>query len=198
MKRKKHARFEGWYYKHQAKDGPSLAIIPGRAADHAFVLINTGSMSHHIRYPLSEYRRGEILRVGSNTFSQHSITLDIPELNLAGAIKYTNLTPIRYDIMGPFKFFPMECRHSITSMRHTLHGNVTMNGIVHDYSGGLGYIESDSGRSFPSGYAWVHCNDFRKDCSIMASVAQIPFSLWHKQNDHIKCSRLPARLSIMF
>jgi len=169
-------RFEGWYYKHQAA-GASLAVIPGRAEDHAFVLVNTDDKSYNIRYPLSEYHKGDVLRVGGNTFSRAGVTLNInrPELMLTGEIKYTDITPIRYDIMGPFRLFPMECRHGVVSMRHTLRGSVALGGEVRDYTGGRGYIESDSGRSFPDGYTWVQCNDFGRDCSIMVSVARIPF-----------------------
>ena len=169
-------RFEGWYYKHQT-NGASLAVIPGRAEDHAFVLVNTADKSYNIRYPLAEYRKHDVLQVGGNTFSNSGVTLDIdrPELTLVGEINYTNHTPIRYDIMGPFKFFPMECRHGIVSMRHSLSGMVMLNGEEQDYTGGSGYIESDSGRSFPDGYTWVQCNDFSQDCSIMVSVARIPF-----------------------
>jgi len=174
--------FEGWYYKHQI-NGKSLALIPGRSSDEAFVLVVTDDRSFHIRYPLSEYckcttRQGVFrLKVGRNTFSPSGVTLDIPrpELTLTGKIKYKDLTPIRSDIMGPFKYFPMECRHGIISMNHSLSGTLELNGQLQDYNSGKGYIESDSGRSFPSKYTWVHCNDFKQDCSIMASVAQIPF-----------------------
>ena len=77
--------------------------------------------------------------------------------------------------MGPFKYFPMECRHGIISMRHTLEGRLKLNGKEIDFTNGLGYIEKDSGRSFPSSYVWVQANDFDEPCSIMASVADIPF-----------------------
>ena len=50
-----------------------------------------------------------------------------------------------------------------------------LNGEAIDFTGGTGYIEADSGRSFPDWYTWVHCNSFERDCSIMVSVAQIPF-----------------------
>jgi len=174
----KRGRFEGWYYKHQTSEsGSSLAVIPGRVADHAFVLVNTDGASYKIEYPISEYHKSDMLRVGNNIFSQSGISLNIQrsKLNLMGEIKYGSLAPIRYDIMGPFKFFPMECRHGITSMQHSLCGSVIINGITHNFTNGLGYIESDSGRSFPGGYTWVHCNDFRRNCSIMVSVAKIPF-----------------------
>ena len=174
--------FEGWYYKHQA-NGMSLALIPGRASDGAFVLVVTDDKSYHIQYPLSEYHKGEgeaegkVIRVGENVFSPAGVKLDIrrPELTLSGEIAYADLTPIRYDIMGPFRFFPMECRHGIVSMMHSLSGTLTLDGQVQDYSGGKGYIESDSGKSFPKEYTWLQCNDFEQDCSVMVSVALIPF-----------------------
>ena len=171
-------RFEGWYYKHQSVTGKSLAVIPGRATDSAFILVITDEKSHHIPYPVAEYqKRGEELHIGSNVFSPAGVSLNIQnhELTLVGEIKYTNITPIRGDIMGPFRFFPMECSHGVVSMSHFLSGMVTLNGETTNFTGGKGYIESDSGRSFPSGYTWVQCNAFDGDYSIMASVARIPF-----------------------
>ena len=179
-------RFEGWYFKHQA-NGKSLALIPGRASDEAFVLVITDNASYHINYPLHEYhlcdknKHSFRLKVGGNIFSPTGVILDIrrPELNLTGEIEYTNLTPTRSDIMGPFKYFPMECRHGIVSMTHSLRGKIILNADQQDYTGGKGYIESDSGRSFPSGYTWVQCNNFEVnsplDCSVMAAIARIPF-----------------------
>jgi len=168
--------FEGWYYKHHAA-GKSLALIPGRASDHAFIQVVTDSRAYHITYPLSVYQTGDVLRVGDNIFSRAGIKLDIhrPELTLSGEIIYSGLVPIRGDIMGPFRHFPMECRHGIFSMNHRLHGALTLDGISTDFTGGRGYIESDSGRSFPRAYTWVQCNVFETDCSIMAAVARIPF-----------------------
>jgi len=170
------ARFEGWYYKHQA-NGKTLALIPGKSTDSAFVQVVTDDRAYNIPYSLDEYSvDGDILRVGNNTFSKSGVTLDIqhPELTLIGEIKYSNLTPIHGDIMGPFRFFPMECRHGIVSMNHSLDGAVTLNDEAYNFAGGKGYIEADSGRSFPSGYTWVQCNDF-DNCSIMVAVARIPF-----------------------
>jgi len=170
------ARFEGWYYKHHA-NGKSLALIPGRAVDHAFVQIVTNERTHYVNYPLSAYHPGDILRVGNSTFSRFGIRVDIdhPDVKLSGEVRYRNLTPIRGDIMGPFRWFPMECRHGIISMDHSLEGALTLDGIRIDLSGGRGYIESDSGSSFPKGYTWVQCNDFDANCSITAAVARIPF-----------------------
>jgi hypothetical protein len=169
-------RFEGWYYKHQV-NGKSLAIIPGRAKDGAFVQVVTDNRAYNIPYPLHKFQKDKMLRVGGSTFSCSGISLDIrrPELTLAGEIQYSGLTSVSGDIMGPFRFFPMECRHGVISMAHRLRGAVSLDGENYDFTGGIGYIESDSGRSFPEEYTWVQCNNFDRDCSIMASVARIPF-----------------------
>ncbi len=68
----------------------------------------------------------------------------------------------------------MECRAGVISSSHQLKGRVSLNGKNIDFTSGKGYIEKDSGRSFPSSYAWIQANDFREDCSIMAAVAEIP------------------------
>jgi len=68
--------FEGVYYKHQS-GGKSLALIPGRASDSAFVLVVTGNKAYNISYPLSHYdRKGDILRVGGNSFSPSGMSAD--------------------------------------------------------------------------------------------------------------------------
>jgi len=174
-------QFEGWYFKHQAS-GNSLAIIPGKSLDSAFILVVSNYNSYHIPYPLNEYHKNENhqvfhLRIGDSIFTHTGIFLNIhhPDLALTGEIAYTNLTPIENDIMGPFRFFPMECRHGVVSMNHNLKGSVILNGEQQDFTSGKGYIESDSGRSFPKWYTWMQCNAFDSDVSIMASVAQIPF-----------------------
>ena len=168
--------FEGWYFKHQA-NGKTLALIPGKSVDEAFIHVVTEKEAYYITYPLSDYHKGDMVTIGKNIFSESGVLMDIdrPELKLSGEIKYENLTPINGDIMGPFRFFPMECRHGIQSMNHDLSGSLILNGEPYDFDGGLGYIESDSGTSFPAGYTWVHCNDFKEDCSIVAAVARIPF-----------------------
>ena len=177
-------RFEGWYFKHQSQ-ATSLAVIPGRADGGAFIQVLTNHHSFNIPYPLSMFHRGDTLQVGGNKFSLSGISLaiDCPELTLSGKIKYSHLTPILGDIMGPFRFFPMECRHRVFSMKHALSGRVALNGEMIDFSDGVGYIESDSGRSFPSRYIWIQCNDVdtdsclrtKPDFSVMVSVAKIPF-----------------------
>ena len=174
-------QFEGWYFKHQASS-KSLAIISGKSLDSAFILVITDCNSYLIPYPLKDYHKSEShqafhIRIGDSIFTHAGIAINInhPDLTLAGEIAYSNLIPIEYDIMGPFRFFPMECRHGVVSMNHNLKGTVILNGERLDFADGKGYIESDSGRSFPKWYTWVQCNAFDSDVSIMASVARIPF-----------------------
>lgn len=52
------------------------------------------------------------------------------------------LSPLRYDIMGPFCAIPfLECRHSIWSMKHMVQGTVRINGEAYSFDGGEGYLE---------------------------------------------------------
>lgn len=162
--------FEGYYYKHQ-KGNQTLCIIWGRAGSERFIQVITNDFSEKVPY------------TKGNIFSTEGIILNIhtSRLSLSGKIRYRELCPIKYDIMGPFKFFPMECRHGIVSMYHRLDGKIVLNGEEIDFTGGRGYIEKDSGHSFPSSYAWIQANDFSEPCSIMASVASVPFCCFHFQ-----------------
>jgi len=170
-------KFEGWYYKQQA-NGKTLAVIPGRSSTCAFILVVTDKTSYNIPFKLSEYRKGKILKIGNNLFSSNGIRLRINTKNISihGDLKYQNLTPINGDIMGLFRFFPMECRHGIVSMKHDVAGKIEINGATWDFTNGTGYIETDSGVSFPEKYTWVQSNNFKQNCSIMAAVAKIPFA----------------------
>ena len=69
----------------------------------------------------------------------------------------------------------MECAHGVISMGHPLEGSLTLNGKTMDFSGGMGYIETDRGRSFPSTYLWKQCA-WQGNCpgSLMLSIATIP------------------------
>jgi len=169
--------FEGWYHKHQA-NGKTLAIIPGKADDGAFIHVIADNGSATVPFDLSEYRKDGILAIGDNQFSDSGILLNIERdgFSIHGELKYSGLVPIRGDIMGIFRFFPMECRHGIVSMKHDVHGEIVWNNEKYKFEGGTGYIETDSGSSFPDSYSWVHSNDFTEPCSITAAVARIPFA----------------------
>jgi len=169
--------FEGWYFKHQ-KDGRMLALIPGRSKDRAFVQVITNERAYNVDFPLDAFHKGDIVAIGENRFAADGICVNLhsENLDLSGELFYENLTPLVSDIMGPFRFFPMECRHTVVSMGHTVSGTLTLNGEKLYFDGGRGYIEGDSGKSFPKNYTWVQCNAFDEPCFVMASIARIPFA----------------------
>lgn len=163
--------FEGWYYKHQ-KGGKMVAFIPGRAKGDAFVQMLTPAGSR--MFEVENFAvRGDTVEAGGCTFSPLGCSVALP--GVYGELSYGPITPLKSDIMGPFRFLPMECRHGVVSMAHTIRGSITADGVRQDFDGGTGYIEKDSGTSFPSAYLWLQCGDFSQPCSLMLSLARIPF-----------------------
>jgi hypothetical protein len=176
--------FEGWYFKQQTEQN-MLALIPACHADSAG--IRTGSIqvitkdkSWFVDLPgdtLDSRRRPLSVRAGDNVFTLRGIDLNIQSngLNAVGRLAFTGVTPIRGDIMGPFRFVPfMECRHSVFSMTHRVDGHVAINGETYDFNGGVGYTEGDRGRSFPKRYVWAQCCWFDGGpCSLMISAADV-------------------------
>lgn len=157
--------FNGYYFKHQ-KGRHTLCLIVSRSDHGRLIQVVTEEFAEAV--PLTE----------GNYFSPGGIRLNIHSgrLSLTGCIRYGRPAPLRYDIMGPFALFPMECRHKVVSMDHGLEGKINLNGKTIDFTGGRGYIEGDSGRSFPSDYTWIQCNSFTESCSVMAAVAKIPLT----------------------
>lgn len=163
--------FEGWYFKHQVNDF-MLAFIPGRSRSGAFVQMITPAESRQFDVHRFTVKKDNIY-ADNCIFSPAGIEIDLPCVR--GRIEYSDLVPLRSDIMGPFSHLPMQCRHGVVSMSHSLKGSVEIDGVERCFDTGLGYIEKDSGRSFPQSYLWMQCNDFCEPCSIMVSIAHIPF-----------------------
>ena len=163
--------FEGWYFKHQKGDD-MISFIPGRAEGGAFVQMISTDMSRQFEVPGLSVDGG-VIRAGECQFSQSGCKIDLP--GVRGEIAYGPLTPLGTDIMGPFRFFPMQCRHGVISMAHALGGSLSVDGERHNFDGGTGYLEKDSGTSFPRSYLWLQCNDFPESCDLMVSIAHIPF-----------------------
>lgn len=160
--------FKGYYYKHQ-KDKNLLSIIVGETSEEKFIQVLTKDWSYYIPSPKGIVCSKKGIR----------INLNYKDLSLLGEVKYSNLIPIKYDIMGPFKFLPMECKHEIISMSHKIEGGFIVNGKYLDFTGGTGYIEGDRGISFPRSYLWIQCGNFEKGYSIVASVANIPLGIFN-------------------
>lgn len=73
------------------------------------------------KFDAKEYRRnGKTMLIGQNRFGEKGIRLVIktPELKIKGKLAFGPLSPLKYDIMGPFALLPfMECRHEVWSMK---------------------------------------------------------------------------------
>lgn len=175
--------FEGWYFKCQALDGRSLALIPAfHTGEHgeqgASVQVITEDRAWYLEYPASSFSAsGDALpvEIDGNCFSEEGLLLNVEQrgLSLHGRLHFGPFLPLKSDIMGPFRWFAnMECAHSVISMEHTLQGRLELNGCILDFGGGTGYAEADRGRSFPSAYLWTQCR--WPDCSLMLSIAAIP------------------------
>ena len=164
----------GWYFKHQHAE-ETIAFIPGWAKSGAFVQVITNAFSR--QFPFPHLCVDEDIRVGNCVFGRHGCNIQLP--GIKGELCYGPLAPLRSDIMGPFRFFPLQCRHGVISMDHSLSGVLEIEGRRIDFSGGKGYIEHDSGFSFPKSYLWLQCNDFPTRSSVMLSVAHIPFAGFH-------------------
>lgn len=177
--------FEGWYFKMQSGNGQMVALI---AAIHiqknghksASVQIISETHSWWVEYPADQFFACEdcfFMQIGENTFSEQGICLSVQNngLSLHGSVSFNSLLTIRSDIMGPFRWLSnMECSHSVISMRHGLKGHLILNGEILNFDNGLGYIESDRGRSFPENYLWTQ--GCWEETSIMLSIATIPIS----------------------
>lgn len=175
--------FEGWYIKLQAADGKAIALIPAVHRDTtgvktASLQVITADKSWWLDVHISEYHRSNKLfhvRLGQNVFTERGIWMKVEEesLSLHGTVHFSQFEALKSDIMGPFRFMPhLECRHGVISMRHTLDGKLVLNGEIYDFSGGVGYIETDSGYSFPEEYLWTQCLWGKN--SLMASIATVP------------------------
>lgn len=172
--------FKGWYFKCTTQD-KTIAFIPAYHYSNnkksASLQIITDSNALNITFDTLEYHEKPLyIKIGNCVFSHEGIMLDFKDdrLTLEGKLYFDQLTPICYDIMGPFKYVPfMQCRHSVHSMCHKINGEIKVNDQLYKFQNGIGYIEGDCGRSFPKKYIWTQC--CFDNNSLMLSVADIPF-----------------------
>ena len=176
--------FCGWYFRCQS-DRQTLAVIPSvhRTGDSDFCTIQliTNSEAYNLHLPYSAFqKRDDHITIAGNHFGPDGIMLDIQsdEFRASGCVKFGVLTPLRYDIMGPFHFIPfMQCRHSVFSLHHAVNGELTINSVSYPFQNAIGYIEGDRGYSFPNKYLWTQCSFPRG--AVMLSVADIPMGKFH-------------------
>ena len=176
--------FYGWYMKCQS-DTQTLAVIPavhstGRKRTCSIQII-TDNDAWTVTFNADLFRRTrKNIFIGENWCGEKGIKLAIhtPQLTIKGKLDFGSLCPLKYDIMGPFVLVPfMECRHSVWSMRHSVRGNVYINGQKYSFHNAWGYWEGDRGRSFPREYIWTQC--CFPDGTLMLSVADIPIASIH-------------------
>lgn len=181
-----HNYFCGWYFKCQS-NSQTIALIPAyhetNGQKSCSLQIITKEKTWNLPFLFSQFRQ-ELnhfsIHLSDNTFSENGIKLNVhtKDFHAVGNLKFSKFTPIRYDIMGIFRFVPfMECRHSILSMQHYVNGKLKINGQDYLFQNALGYIEGDRGYSFPKNYVWTQCH-FHEG-SLMLSVADIPLSIVH-------------------
>jgi len=173
--------FCGWYFRCQSKY-QTIAIIPaihvskGICSGSIQIISDVGNWNAALPNERMEMRGGRpYARFGDSRFDETGIRLSLhtDSVSAVGDLRFDTLSPIRYHIMGPFRYVPfMECRHSIVSMRHNVNGRICINGTDYFFSKGVGYIEGDRGCSFPKQYAWTQCHF--EGGSLMLSVAEIP------------------------
>lgn len=173
--------FYGWYLKCQS-DTQTLAVISAvhntgnkRACS---IQVITENDAWTVMLPADVFKRTKRhILIGENRFSEKGVHLAInaPQVIIGGKLEFGPLFPLKYDIMGPFALMPfMECRHSVWSMRHSVRGNVCINGQNYSFQNARGYWEGDCGRSFPEEYIWTQC--FFPEGALMLSVADIPMA----------------------
>ena len=151
------------------------------------VQVITEQESWNTDFPIRQFRinrRKGIMQIGENVFSQKGIRLNLEgrreskilsveeqsthgqdsaradSWQIKGILRFGPFTMPAYDIMGPFRFLPgMECIHAVYSMEHSVNGELEINGQRLRFRDGQGYLEGDSGRSFPKKYVWTQHRD---------------------------------------
>ena len=176
--------FQGWYFK--CSDGDkTVAFIPAyhrsQNRTSASLQVITDVNAYSIPFRGLEYSEKPLsVKIGDCVFSEKGILLNLQSsgYKLEGRLHFRSLSPIAYDIMGPFALVPfMQCRHGVCSMSHRIDGQITLNGQPFEFNNGIGYIESDRGYSFPKRYIWTQC--CFENGSLMLSVADIPMLGFH-------------------
>ena len=153
--------FFGKYYKFISDDGYTFALIVSRANEGDMLQLVTPSKGYFIDDTKSVIISGNIVH----------IDIHQDDISLKGDLELGELHPIN-NVMGPFSIFPMECKHDIYSMYHTVKGILLLNGKELLFTNALGYIEGDKGVNFPTKYIWY--NSVTKDVTVTLAIATIP------------------------
>ena len=142
--------FQGWYFKCSNGD-KTIAFIPAYHRSEnitsASLQVITDDEVYNIPFQKLRYTTKPLsVKIGDCVFSEKGITLHFQnnDCKLEGQLRFNSLSPIAYDIMGPFALVPfMQCRHSVFSMSHRIDGHITLNDKSYNFDNGIGYIEGD-------------------------------------------------------
>ena len=173
--------FYGWYFRCQSETD-TIAVIPAvhisgeKSSSSIQILTEQGVWN--MEFPISEFklsRKQMKMQIEKNCFSEKGIRLDIERagIKIKGRLDFGPFAKPAFDIMGPFCCIPgMECRHSVYSMEHSVNGTIQIQGKDIRFSDARGYMEGDSGTSFPETYVWTQ--HFFRDGSLVFAAADIP------------------------
>lgn len=191
-KNKKKRYFEGWHFRiSDSKAEHTYAIIPGISIGqwdtHAFIqVLDENHKVYYYHYDICDFEFNENkfeIMIGDNYFSNSRIRLGLVsnDLSLQGDLYFCNIMEyprslMRPGVMGPFLYDPcMECYHDIINIQHDIIGHLKISGSKVDYSGGIGFIEKNWGRSMPQTWIWVQSNHFHPDnVSLSLNIGKIP------------------------
>lgn len=157
--------FFGKYYKFISDNNYTFAVILSENHDGYMAQLITPEASYTVNNP------HDIMLIGQRM--HFNVKQD--DLTITGDISFNKLHPLKKKVMGPFSIFKMQCRHDIYSMYHYVDGEVTINGKKHVFNNARGYIEGDSGSSFPTHYLWY--NSLLDRQTVTLAIATIPFGL---------------------
>lgn len=173
--------FKGWYFKCCAGD-KTVAFIPayhkndGKTTYSLQIITDEGAVS--VPFDAMKYAEEPLrIEMGNCVFSESGIFLNMDNTKLRGSgeLRFSAISPVKYDIMGPFAYVPfLQCRHSVFSLRHRIDGRLDLGGRQYEFQNGVGYIEGDCGSSFPDRYIWTQC--CFETGSLMLAAADIPFA----------------------
>ena len=156
-------RFFGKYYKFISDDDFVFALIVSTANEGDMLQLVTKEKGYFIE------------NTKAVSIIDNKVTIDIDEqgISLKGTLLLGEFHPLSKPVMGPFTHLPMECRHEIYSMYHTVNGTLTLdNNRTLSFTDARGYIEGDSGTNFPRNYIWYNSLLFEQ--TVTLAIATIP------------------------
>ena len=157
--------FFGIYYKYQTVDGFTIAVIKSISNNIDMIQVITNEKSYFI---------DDLSSVNIN-FERVIFNIHQDDINIEGTISCGPLLKTKKNVMSYYRFLPIECKHKIYSMYHSLSGIVVINNKTINFDQGNGYIEGDEGRNFPTEYLWLNAS--KKEVSLTLAVATIPLGL---------------------